>query len=288
MRVAGHAEQVVRLDHLQALVHQRGRIDRDLAAPSTIRDGRPACSGVTVARARRGCGRGTARPRRSARCARTPRRCGVARAAAGTGRSRCARCRSARSSRRRRARRAISSAPASTSDSLLASSRRLPARAAASVDGRPAAPTIAATTVSQASPATSASSASSPACAWVARPASRRPSRSAANSDVVGDHRVARAVRAAQREQRLDVACRRPARWRASGRDGARSRPARERRSSRWRRVPRSRAWRMVLPSTSSEAQQCLAEREHRQARRARCRCGRGCRRGPGSGGPNP
>ena len=50
-----------------------------------------------------------------------------------------------------RARGRISSSPASTSDSLFASSRRLPARAAASVDGRPAAPTIAATTVSQTS-----------------------------------------------------------------------------------------------------------------------------------------
>ena len=72
----------------------------------------------------------------------------------------------------------ISSSPASTSDSLLASSRRLPARAAARVEDNPAAPTIAATTLSQASPATSASSAASPACASVGRLASRRPSRS--------------------------------------------------------------------------------------------------------------
>src|SRR3546814_6706107 len=53
---------------------------------------------------------------------------------------------------------ATSSSPARTSDSLLASNRRLPARAAARVEGRPAAPTIAATTVSQASPSTSATS----------------------------------------------------------------------------------------------------------------------------------
>ena len=32
MRVVGDAEQVVGLDHLQALVHQRGRVDRDLGA----------------------------------------------------------------------------------------------------------------------------------------------------------------------------------------------------------------------------------------------------------------
>ena len=74
----------------------------------------------------------------------------------------------------------ISSSPASTSDSLFASSRRLPARAAASVDDRPAAPTMAATTLSQASPATSDSKASAPACASVSSPASLRPSRKAA------------------------------------------------------------------------------------------------------------
>ena len=74
----------------------------------------------------------------------------------------------------------MSSSPASTSDSLLASNRRLPACAAASVDDSPAAPTIAATTLSQASPAASASNAASPACAWVSSPASRSPSRNAA------------------------------------------------------------------------------------------------------------
>src|SRR5690606_19367477 len=72
---------------------------------------------------------------------------------------------------------AITSSPASTSDSLLASSRRLPARAAARVEPRPAAPTIAATTVSQSSPAASASIACAPPCAVVARPASRSPAR---------------------------------------------------------------------------------------------------------------
>jgi hypothetical protein len=41
---------------------------------------------------------------------------------------------------------AISSEPAMTADSLFASSRRLPAAAAASVEGRPAAPLIAAIT----------------------------------------------------------------------------------------------------------------------------------------------
>jgi hypothetical protein len=43
----------------------------------------------------------------------------------------------------------ISKAPASTSDSLFASSMRLPARAAARVEFSPAAPTMAAITVSQ-------------------------------------------------------------------------------------------------------------------------------------------
>ena len=74
---------------------------------------------------------------------------------------------------------AITSSPASTSDSLLASSRRLPARAAARVEASPAAPTIAATTVSHSGPATRLSSAGWPAWARVASPAAARPSRSA-------------------------------------------------------------------------------------------------------------
>ena len=72
---------------------------------------------------------------------------------------------------------AMSNSPASTRDSLLASNRRLPARAAARVDGSPAAPTIAATTVSQASPAANASIAAVPACGRVVSPAAARPSR---------------------------------------------------------------------------------------------------------------
>ena len=48
---------------------------------------------------------------------------------------------------RRRARVCMSSGPAITSDSLLANNRRLPARAAANVERRPAAPTIAAMTL---------------------------------------------------------------------------------------------------------------------------------------------
>ena len=66
--------------------------------------------------------------------------------AAGTGRSRCARCRSGSAARRSARTAAISSAPAMTADSLFASSRRLPAAAAASVERRPAAPLIAAIT----------------------------------------------------------------------------------------------------------------------------------------------
>ena len=74
---------------------------------------------------------------------------------------------------------AITSSPASTRDSLLASSRRLPDRAAARVESSPAAPTIAATTVLQASEATSSASTASPAWARVGSPDSSRPSRRA-------------------------------------------------------------------------------------------------------------
>src|SRR5690606_34024798 len=77
---------------------------------------------------------------------------------------------------------AISNSPASTSDSLLANSRRLPARAAARVESSPAAPTMAATTVWQASQAARSVIASMPAWACVGSFAAARPSRSAACS----------------------------------------------------------------------------------------------------------
>ena len=59
--VVRRAEQVVGLDHLEALVHQRRRVDRDLAAhrPGRVRRAPPRRS---RRRARRACGRGTGPP----------------------------------------------------------------------------------------------------------------------------------------------------------------------------------------------------------------------------------
>ena len=71
-----------------------------------------------------------------------------ARSAAGTGTPRCVRCRWAAAWRPTARTVCMSSGPAMTSDSLLANNRRLPARAAASVERRPAAPTMAAMTLS--------------------------------------------------------------------------------------------------------------------------------------------
>ena len=69
------------------------------------------------------------------------------------------------------------SRPDMTSASLLASSTRLPARAAASVGISPAAPTMAAITMSTLSPATSAASASVPLSTRVAEPVLRSAAR---------------------------------------------------------------------------------------------------------------
>ena len=80
---------------------------------------------------------------------------------------------------------AISSGPAITRASLLASSRRLPARAAASVERRPAAPTIAAITHCTSAACAISSSAAPPASTRVcaaARPSSSRNSRAARSS----------------------------------------------------------------------------------------------------------
>ena len=91
---AGHAEQQAGLDQLEALVHQRGRIDRDLAAHA------PARVGAGLVRRHAGHAlerRAQERPARGgeqdAAHARGP-AARLAAPAAGTGRSRCARCRS--------------------------------------------------------------------------------------------------------------------------------------------------------------------------------------------------
>ena len=78
----------------------------------------------------------------------------------------------------------ISSGPAMTSDSLLASSRRLPARAAASVERNPAAPTMAAMTLCTSGNAAISTSASAPAITRVGAPRARNAASSFAAADV--------------------------------------------------------------------------------------------------------
>ncbi len=89
---------------------------------------------------------------------------------AGTGRWPSARCRSAAAWRRPRAPCGMNSSPPTTSASLLASSSRLPARAAARQGARPAAPTMAAMTASACGCAAISSSAAAPLSTRVGRP----------------------------------------------------------------------------------------------------------------------
>ena len=120
---------------------------------------------------------------------------------AGTGRSRCARCRSGSASRRRPAPRQAAVHQPTTSDSLFASSTRLPARAAASVDGRPAAPTIAAITASTSGDAATSASARRRTPPRVASPASAQPGLELTRARRVCEHGDTRTVRAALLEQ---------------------------------------------------------------------------------------
>ncbi len=128
-----------------------------------------ACSGVARAMASRVQVR-KGPPEAVSRILRIPGgQCPAGLAAAGTGRPRCARCRSGTSSAPDAATASISKRPAQTSDSLLASSTRLPARAAARVGLRPAAPTMAAMTCPAPGCAATASRPSSPARTRVGR-----------------------------------------------------------------------------------------------------------------------
>ena len=123
-----HAEQPVRLDHLEALVHQRRRIDRDLP---------PHPPGRMLQRVGRGhvsSALDAARPRNGPPDAVRISRCDLGAVArrAGTGESRCARCRPAGSRRRARRAASVTMPPAITSTSLLASAIVLPCSIAAS------------------------------------------------------------------------------------------------------------------------------------------------------------
>ena len=141
--IGGDVEQPVRLDHLEPLVHQRRRVDGDLPAhlPRRMLQRRVR---RRRARAPRAAARGTARPTRSGSGAGSRR----GRGRAGTGEWRCARCRPAGSRRRAGAPRSVTSAPAMTSTSLLASAIVLPASIAASTASRPAVPDEAQMTMS--------------------------------------------------------------------------------------------------------------------------------------------
>ena len=99
MRVGRQAEQVVRLDDFQALVHQRRGVHRDLAAHHPVRVGAGLVRRDVAQRVAAAAAEGSARGGRAAGGARR-RGC---RRRAGTGRWRCVRCRSAAAWRRCRA-----------------------------------------------------------------------------------------------------------------------------------------------------------------------------------------
>ena len=67
-------EEPARLDHLEALVHQRRRVDRDLRAHLPVRVGQRLRRAVALAMRSARPGRGTGRPRRSGSGARSSRR----------------------------------------------------------------------------------------------------------------------------------------------------------------------------------------------------------------------
>ena len=140
--VGRDAEQVMRLDQFEPLVHQAGRIDRHLRPHRPVRMGQRLASRVAAAirsarpgaeRAARGGQRHLLDRSRSAR-RRAP------------GRSRCARCRAAGRSRRLARPCRITGAPAQTSVSLLASATVRPAASAAWVGRTPTVPAMAAMT----------------------------------------------------------------------------------------------------------------------------------------------
>ena len=173
-RVVGDIVEPVRLDHLQALVRERRRVDRDLRAhpPGRVaegllrRDRRRDPRGVVEERA---AGRGQDQPRRRAAIASPTRHCQIAECSESIGRSqasglasgspavgrgdrgRAARARAAsRGARRRRA------SPCSPSR------RPCPPRSAARTGRRLTTPPVATTTRSTSSRVASSSSASSP------------------------------------------------------------------------------------------------------------------------------
>ena len=191
-----HGKQVIGLDQLEPLVHQGRRVDGDLAAHRPVgmaqrllrRGAAPAAPGSRC---------GTARPMRSARCARwrPDRRL----RSPGTPPNAPSRPAPARCPRSRTASMNIS--PAHTRHSLLASATLRPCATAASVGLRPAAPMMPAITQSAGRMAASISAA---APAATSMPVPARRSFNAAVAALVGDARRARArCRTRQLGQRL-------------------------------------------------------------------------------------
>ena len=217
------AEQQTGLDQLETLVHQRRRIDRNLAAHEPAR----MCAGLVGRHAAQSASRGVRRngpPEAVSRMRRTPR--GSAGRVAGRhwkialcslsiGISVAPPSRTA----------CMNSGPDITSDSLFASRTRLPARAAASVERKPgSADDRRHDGVDLARARRSRSSACSPASTSVGdagRCAARR--RAARGRSVVDDDREARPMRKALLAQPRDVAVRA-----ASATTSKRSRMARE------------------------------------------------------------
>ncbi len=166
----------------------------------------------------------------------------------------------------------ISSGPATTSDSLFASSTRLPERAAASVDGSPAAPTMAAMTASTSGPEAQSLSASGPQRTSTGEPATRKAAsrRPAASGD------CSTAIRGR---------CRRHCSSRRSSLVAAASATTSKR--SGWRPSTSSVLTPMlpVLPNTATRITRPLRAGTARAGtpapRRSRCRAGRARRRAP-------
>ena len=131
----GRAEEPVRFDDFEPLVHQRRRVDRDLRPHLPRRMLQRVCR-RHVRRAPPDCARETVRP--------TPSGSDVAarrlRARADTGGWRCARCRPGRIATPCRRAASITSPPAITSTSLLARPMVLPASIAASTASSAAVP----------------------------------------------------------------------------------------------------------------------------------------------------
>ena len=176
IRSARHAKQPVRFDHLETLVHHGRGVYADLAPHHPIRMG----TGFVRRHPRKF--RERPLPERTAG--------GGEQDAADAGRPgvpRVARRKAledrvvlAVDRQQRRAARCaapMNAAPPMTSASLLASRMRLPARAAASVGRRPAAPTIAATTVSAPGSVAASTSPASPRARASAGPRPRAPAR---------------------------------------------------------------------------------------------------------------